>query len=69
MKHPSIFKQVQGRLNESIRPPLNEVQTSIVSDDEEISSQARALMINTCESSHYLGQLWTAGAKQSITAV
>lgn len=57
MKHPSIFKQVQGRLNESIRPPLNEFWTSIVSDDEEISSQARALMINTCESSHYLGQL------------
>lgn len=44
-----------------------EAQTSIVSDDEEISTQA--LMINTCESSHYLGQLQTADTKQSITAV
>ncbi len=34
-----------------------EVWTSFVSNDEEISTQTQALMINTCESSHYLGQL------------
>lgn len=41
--------------------------TSIVSNDGETS--IGALMINTCESSHYLGQLQTADTKQSITAV
>lgn len=36
---------------------ISEVSTAIVSDDEEISAQPQALIINTCESSHYLGQL------------
>lgn len=48
---------------------ISEVSTAIVSDDEEISTQPRALIINTCESSHYLGQLQAADTKQSITGV
>lgn len=44
-----------------------EVWASGVSDDEE-EIPTQTLMINTCESSHYLGQLQTADTKQSIRA-
>lgn len=58
LKHP--FTNKHALMNQF--SSIIEAQTSIASDDdEEISAQA--LMINTCESSRYLGQLQTADTK------